>query len=127
MYTRRRFLSVLGPSAATLATAATWMPTAWPRLLEALPRVEGTPSEVARDEAFWQAVQQAFTVDRSLVHLNNGGVCPAPFVVQRALFEQQQYTYKVPFYVHRRTLRPQLEHVRQRLAHTFRSTPKNSP
>ena len=115
MYTRRRFIRALGPSAATLATASAWMP----RLLEAFPRVEGTPEVVAGDEAFWHAVQQAFTVDRSLVHLNNGGVCPAPLVVQRALRDHQQYTYKVPFYVHRRTLRPQVEQVRVRLAQTF--------
>ena len=112
MYTRRRFLEVLGPSATMVATAL-------PRLLEALPQVEGAPEAVARDEAFWHAVQQAFTVDRSLIHLNNGGVCPAPLVVQRALHDHQQYTYKVPFYVHRRTLKPQLEHVRERLAQTF--------
>ncbi len=119
MYTRRRFLGVLGPSATMLAAAASFDPAAWSRLLDGWLQAEGTPGEIARDEAFWRPVQQAFTVDRSLIHLNNGGVCPAPLVVQRALHDHQQYTYKVPFYVHRRTLRPQVEQVRARLAQTF--------
>ena len=118
MVTRRQFLGALGPSATVLA-AASFDPSAWARVVEGLLRAEGTPAEIARDEAFWLPVQQAFTVDRSLVHLNNGGVCPAPMVVQRALADHQQYTYKVPFYVHRRTLRPQVEQVRLRLAQTF--------
>ena len=118
MVTRRQFLGALGPSATVLA-AASFDPSAWARVVEGLLRAEGTPAEIARDEAFWLPVQQAFTVDRSLVHLNNGGVCPAPMVVQRALADHQQYTYKVPFYVHRRTLRPQVEQVRARLAQTF--------
>ena len=118
MYTRRQFLGALGPSATALA-AASFDPAAWARVMERLLRAEGTPVEIAQDEAFWLPVQQAFTVDRSLIHLNNGGVCPAPMVVQRALADHQQYTYKVPFYVHRRTLRPQVEQVRTRLAQTF--------
>ena len=118
MITRRQFLGALAPSATALA-AASFDPAAWARVVEGLLRAEGTPAEIARDEAFWLPVQQAFTVDRSLVHLNNGGVCPAPMVVQRALADHQQYTYKVPFYVHRRMLRPQVEQVRARLAQTF--------
>lgn len=115
MYTRRHFMRVLGPSATLLSTA----PSAAAKWWEGLGAFEGAPEVLARDEAFWRNVQQSFTVDRSLIHLNNGGVCPAPAVVQRALHDHQQYTYKVPFYVHRRTLKPQLEHVRQRLAETL--------
>jgi selenocysteine lyase/cysteine desulfurase len=118
MYTRRQFLGAFGPTAAMLATAS-FDPAAWARVLDGLVQATGTPAEVARDEAFWRPVQQAFTVDRSLVHLNNGGVCPAPAMVQHALADHQQYAYKVPFYVHRRTLRPQVDHVRRRLAETF--------
>jgi len=47
--------------------------------------VDKTPQEVAQDESFWFAVQQAFMVDRSIVNLNNGGVCPNPQVVHDAL------------------------------------------
>jgi len=119
MVNRRRFLKAFGPSAVTVAATASFAPSSWSRLFEALGQLAGTPAEVARDEAFWRPVQQAFTVDRSLVHLNNGGVCPAPTIVQQAMHDHLQYSYKVPFYVHRRTLQPQIEHVRRCLAETF--------
>ena len=85
-----------------------------------LPKSGGqVPELVARDEAYWLQVQHAFSVDRSLIHLNNGGVCPPPVAVQRALHEHQQYACKVPFYVHRRILSPQVERVRQGIAEVF--------
>ena len=75
----------------------------------------GTPETIARDETYWHDIQQAFSVDRSIIHLNNGGVCPTPICVQHAAAEHQQYAYKVPFYVHRRNLKPQWERVRKGL------------
>ena len=33
---------------------------------------------VAQDEDFWFNVRHAFTVDRNIINLNNGGVSPAP-------------------------------------------------
>ena len=42
----------------------------------------GAADEIARDERYWFEVQQAFTVDRSLINLNNGGVSPSPAIVQ---------------------------------------------
>ena len=42
-------------------------------------RGEGRPPEtVASDEDFWYEVQQSFTVNRSYINFNNGGVCPSP-------------------------------------------------
>ncbi|NDJ12614.1 MAG: aminotransferase, partial [Acidobacteriia bacterium] len=38
--------------------------------------------ELARDEDFWWNVREAFTVDRTLINLNNGGVSPSPRIVQ---------------------------------------------
>jgi hypothetical protein len=45
----------------------------------------GTPGLIARDEDFWHWIQQAFAVDRNILKLNNGGVCPSPQVVQEAV------------------------------------------
>ncbi len=42
----------------------------------------------ARDEDFWREIQQAFTVDRNIINLNNGGVCPSPKIVQDAMRRQ---------------------------------------
>lgn len=74
---------------------------------------------LAQDEAFWQTVQQAFSVDRSLIHLNNGGVNPAPLMVQHAEQAHQQASHRTPFYAYEGTIRPQREVVRQGLADTF--------
>ena len=58
-----------------------------------------TPLEAARDEGLWREVKQAFTVDRSLINLDNGYACPTPRVVTdafiRYIWEQEQNPYGV--------------------------------
>ncbi len=81
-----------------------------------LSRHAGQPADVARDEAYWFEVQQAFTVDRSLINLNNGGVSPSPTVVQEAMKRHLDYSNTAPTYAMWRILEPQREGVRQRLA-----------
>lgn len=70
----------------------------------------------ADDESFWKAVQQSFSVDRSLMHLNNGGVCPAPVVVQEAEKAHLAEFHRSPFYSLQSAVRPQIESVRSQLA-----------
>ncbi len=70
----------------------------------------------ADDESFWTAVQQSFTVDRSIIHLNNGGVCPAPLSVQQSQIAHLQEAHRSPFYAHRGMVAPQIESVRRQLA-----------
>lgn len=77
------------------------------------------PARLARDESFWFEVQQAFTVDRSLINLNNGGVSPSPAIVQEAMKRSLDYSNTAPTYSMWRILEPQREGVRQRLAHAF--------
>ena len=78
MPSRREFLvSVAAPAAAGLA-AAVLDPGRLRAVSLSLASHPGSPEEVAGDEDFWFEVQQAFTVDRSLVNFNNGGVSPAP-------------------------------------------------
>src|SRR5207244_397065 len=43
-----------------------------------------TAEDVASDESFWRDVQSAFSLDRSLINLNNGNSCPSPTVVHEA-------------------------------------------
>jgi selenocysteine lyase/cysteine desulfurase len=119
MYTRRRFLGAIGlPSFA----AATGFPLPLPRLsetadiLESLSVREGSAAEIAVDETFWADVARAFTVDRSLVNLNNGGVSPAPGYVQDAMKRHLDYSNEAPVYTMWRILEPQREAVRQRVA-----------
>jgi len=79
----------------------------------------GSAAETASDEAFWREVQQAFTVDRSLVNLNNGGVSPSPEYVQEAMARHLAYSNTAPTYAMWQVLEPQRETVRERLARQF--------
>ena len=118
MYSRRQFFGALGRPAAA-ATAAALVPDALPHLIDLLATYDGTPADIARDESYWDAVQQAFTVDRSLINLNSGGVSPSPTVVQRAMKRHLDYSNAAPPYTLWRVLEPQREGVRHRLARAF--------
>jgi selenocysteine lyase/cysteine desulfurase len=109
-------------------TAAVTLPTlrndGLDRIL-ALPRSPGaSPESVAEDEAFWFEVQQAFTVDRTLINLNNGGVCPSPRVVQDAMRRYLELSNEAPVYTMWRILEPAVESVRVGLARTFGCDPE---
>ena len=133
---RRHFLSTL--AGASLAGAAGLVrppslsaaPTAWlePSRLGAVADLfrgdERAPDVAALDEDLWREVQQAFTVDRSLVNLNNGGVSPAPAVVQEAMARYLAYSNEAPVQTMWRILEPQKEGVRQRLAASFGCQPE---
>ena len=84
-----------------------------------LAQVEGAPARIAQDEDFWFQVQQAFTADRSMVNLNNGGVCPAPATVQAAMKRYLDHANTAPAYVLWRLQEPQKETVRTGLAALF--------
>lgn len=47
-------------------------------------RADRSALELATDEDFWIQVRHAYTVDRNLLNLNNGSVCPSPAIVQEA-------------------------------------------
>ena len=64
--------------------AAAFNPLGVPAALAKAAEHAGSPVEAAGDEAFWFEMQQAFTVDRSVINLNNAGVSPSPAVVQAA-------------------------------------------
>jgi len=82
-----------------------------------------TPREAARDEALWSEVKQAFTVNRSLINLDNGYTCPSPRVVTEAvvryIWEQEQGPYGL--YVQK--ARDQAGTVKRSLARLFGSSP----
>ncbi|MFQ5348824.1 MAG: aminotransferase class V-fold PLP-dependent enzyme, partial [Thermoanaerobaculia bacterium] len=117
MLDRRRFLGAVALPA--VSAVAVLRPD---RALAAASRVAataGSPGELAGDEGLWRAAQQAFTVDRSLVNLNNGGVSPSPAVVQAAMKRHLDYSNTAPPYSMWKVLEPQREPVRARLARQF--------
>ncbi|HEX9638399.1 MAG TPA: aminotransferase class V-fold PLP-dependent enzyme [Acidobacteriota bacterium] len=118
---RRSFLKTAGRGVVGLGAAATWFsPRALARVESAGRQVAGlAPEAVARDESYWFAIQQAFSVDRSLINLNNGGVCPSPRVVTEAV---ERYTWQqeeAPVYTMWQLLEPRSETVRAGLAELF--------
>ncbi len=122
MVTRRSFLKVMTAAA---VTTASFSEKGMVRALDATRYVAGrTPEEVAADEDFWFEVQQAFTVDRSLINLNNGGVCPSPRIVQDAMRRYLEFSNHAPVYTMWRILEPQIEGVRRRLAAAFGCDPE---
>jgi len=83
-----------------------------------------TAEQAARDEDFWREIQQAFTVDRNIINLNNGGVCPSPKVVQDAMRRQLEFSNMAPAYTMWTVLEPEIESVRARLAASFGCDPE---
>ena len=79
--------------------------------------------EVASDESYWRDIQNAFTLDRSLINLNNGNSCPSPTVVHEAYKRYLDYSNQAPVY-HRGLIERNIEVVRRRLADQFGCDPE---
>jgi selenocysteine lyase/cysteine desulfurase len=127
MLDRRAFLGAIGyPTAALSASAALGARLA-PRglgVLAALAGRTGPPEEIAKDESFWFAMQEAFTLDRSLLNLNNGAVCPSPAIVQESMKRYLDLSNTAPAYVLWQLLEPRKETVRGDLARLFGCDPE---
>jgi isopenicillin-N epimerase len=114
MITRRGFLTHTGAAAAALAT---FDERGLARVLQASRAVQGQdPTTLAADESFWREIQQAFTLDRTIINLNNGGVCPSPRVVHDALKRYLDISNQSPVYHMGQVLEPNIEGVRRTLA-----------
>jgi isopenicillin-N epimerase len=111
---RRRFIS------AAAGVAAAFQSDAAARAQSAAASVAGRPADaVARDEDFWFNVRHAFTVDRNVINLNNGGVSPSPKVVMDTEVRYLEIENMTPTYYMWRILDPGIENVRRRLARIF--------
>jgi selenocysteine lyase/cysteine desulfurase len=128
MQSRRRFLGTLSLPAAAAAVGLPLRPvelraSALDIALD-LSGHPGSPSEVAADEDFWFQVARAFTVDRTLVNLNNGGVSPSPSWVQDAMKRHLDFSNLAPSYTMWTVLEPQREGVRERMAREWGVDPE---
>ena len=83
-----------------------------------------TAEETANEEDFWREIQRAFTVDRTIINLNNGGVSPSPRVVQEAMARYLAISNEAPAYSMWQLVEPQVESVRRQLARTFGCDPE---
>lgn len=75
-----------------------------------------SPTQVAMDEDYWSVIQQAYTVNPNIINLNNGGVSPAPRIVQEAVERYNKLSNEGPSYFMWRVLDMGREPLRQKLA-----------
>jgi selenocysteine lyase/cysteine desulfurase len=112
--------SFLGQTAA--AATAVFQANALLQAKSAVAKVNDRPADtVARDEDFWFNIRHAFTVDRNMINLNNGGVSPAPKIVMDTEIRYLEIENLNPSYYMWNVLDPGIETVRRRLAETFGS------
>jgi selenocysteine lyase/cysteine desulfurase len=72
--------------------------------------------QLASDEDFWATIQRAYTVNPSIINLNNGGVSPSPLVVQQAVARFNDLANEGPSYFMWRILDEGREPLRAKLA-----------
>ena len=117
---RRDFLSLAGKSLGLAALAI-------PSIGKLVKEVEAatmniahlTPEQAAMDEDYWSVIQNAFTVTRGIVNLNNGGVSPSPRIVTEALVRYIWQQEDATAYTMWQILEPQSETIRTGLAEMF--------
>jgi len=119
MWSRRSFLRLGG----ALGTAAVAARSTAPRSLDAVAAASASvadrlPDEVARDEFYWREIQEAFTLDRTLINLNNGNTCPSPRVVLEACKRYLDMSNMLPVH-YRSEIEQHLQTIRKGLAKEF--------
>ncbi len=115
MNARRDFLRQVVP-AGLVGVAA--LKTDWlARIASATAAVaDRTPAELAADEGYWREIQQAFTLDRTILNFNNGYTCPSPRVVHEALKRYLDVSNQAPIHFMWNQMEPNVETVRRNLA-----------
>ncbi|MGB9178473.1 MAG: aminotransferase class V-fold PLP-dependent enzyme [Pyrinomonadaceae bacterium] len=117
---RRAFLSNIGKGIGLAALSSSTVAALLANIHAATKRVAHlTPEQAAMDEDFWFEIQNAFTVTRGIVNLNNGGVSPSPRIVTEALVRYIWQQEDATAYTMWQILEPQSETIRTGLAEMF--------
>ncbi len=74
------------------------------------------PNQITEDEDYWGTIQRCYSVNPSIINLNNGGVSPSPIVVQQAVERYNQLANEGPSYFMWRILDQGREPLREKLA-----------
>ena len=119
-FPRRNFLSLAGKSLGLAALSSSHIALLLREVTAATRSVAHlTAEQAATDEDYWSTIQNAFTVTRGIINLNNGGVSPSPRIVTEALvryiWEQEDATAYTMWQI----LEPQCETIRTGLADLF--------
>ena len=119
MFSRRQFLErVMVGGGATLGLLKTG---ALAKVTEAVAEIDSdvTPEDLSGKEWFWSRIQNAFELDRSIAHLNSGGVSASPRTVHSAFKRYLDYSNQAPSYYMWKHIQSNLEGVRIKLARQF--------
>ncbi|MFL6514187.1 MAG: aminotransferase class V-fold PLP-dependent enzyme [Chthoniobacterales bacterium] len=118
--TRRDFLSLAGKGIGLAALSSATVASLQKTVQAATKTVAHlAPEEAATDEDYWAVIQNAFTVTRGIINLNNGGVSPSPRMVTEALVRYQWEQEDATAYTMWEILEPQSETIRTGLAELF--------
>ena len=119
-FDRRDFLSLAGKGLGLAALSSATVASLLKEIQAASKSIAHlTPAEAAMDEDFWFTIQNAFSVTRGIINLNNGGVSPSPRIVTEALVRYIWQQEDATAYTMWQILEPQSETIRTGLAEVF--------
>jgi selenocysteine lyase/cysteine desulfurase len=114
---RRTFLKQAATLAGAFSVNSLFQQTHGELWAEAAGSVNGLNAEqAAQNEDYWSVIQRSYTVNPDLINLNNGGVSPAPLVVQQAVERYNELANEGPSYYMWRILDQGREPLREKLA-----------
>lgn len=119
-FNRRKFLSSIGKGFGMMALSSTVVGSLFEKLEAQTLRVSHlSPEQAAMDEDYWATIQQAFSIGRGIINLNNGGVSPSPRIVTEAFVRYTWQQEDTTAYTMWQVLEPQSETIRAGLAEIF--------
>lgn len=125
MSQRRTFLKQVGLLTSAFSANSLFQQAYAADIERAQQQIAGfTPEQAAADEDFWSVISQAYTVNPSIINLNNGGVSPSPKVVQDAVERFNKLSNEAPSYYMWRILDQGREPLRMKLANLAGADPE---
>jgi selenocysteine lyase/cysteine desulfurase len=117
---RRHFLTSAGKGLGLMALSSAAVASLFENVKAAGRSIEHLSHiEAAADEDYWTTIQQAFSVTRGIINLNNGGVSPSPRMVTEAFVRYTWQQEDATAYTMWQILEPQSETIRTGLAEIF--------
>src|SRR5436190_1901314 len=122
---RRSFLTSAGKGLGLMALSSATVDGVFKNVQAAGESVQHLSAvEAAIDEDYWATIQQAFSVTRGIINLDNGGVSPSPRMVTEAFVRYTWQQEDATAYTMWQILEPQSETVRTGLAEIFGCSPE---
>jgi isopenicillin-N epimerase len=122
---RRSFLASVGKGVGLAAFSSATVASLLQNIVAAGKSVDHlSPIDAAFDEDYWATIQQAFSVTRGIINLNNGGVSPSPRIVTEAFVRYTWQQEDATAYTMWQILEPQSETIRTGLAEVFGCSPE---